>query len=63
MILRRSSVNCRFLFKILAAEKALSVQVHPNKRQAEIGFARERSKQESPLTTGHRNYKDSEPQT
>lgn len=30
-----------FLFKILAAEKALSVQVHPNKRQAEVGFARE----------------------
>ncbi|MCZ8488932.1 hypothetical protein O9992_22400 [Vibrio lentus] len=25
----------------MAAEKALSVQVHPNKRQAEIGFARE----------------------
>ncbi|OBT19741.1 mannose-6-phosphate isomerase, class I [Vibrio tasmaniensis] len=47
-----------FLFKILAAEKALSVQVHPNKHQAELGFARE--EQESiPLTAGHRNYKDS----
>lgn len=30
-----------FLFKVLAAEKALSVQVHPNKNQAETGFAKE----------------------
>jgi len=30
-----------FLFKVLAAEKALSVQVHPNKNQAETGFTRE----------------------
>lgn len=28
-----------YLFKILAAEKALSIQVHPNKQQAERGFA------------------------
>ncbi|MCG9639372.1 mannose-6-phosphate isomerase, class I [Vibrio sp. Isolate34] len=47
-----------FLFKILAAEKALSVQVHPNKRQAELGFARE-EQAKIPLTAGHRNYKDS----
>lgn len=30
-----------YLFKVLAAEKALSIQVHPNKAQAEIGFAKE----------------------
>ncbi|MCL9776542.1 mannose-6-phosphate isomerase, class I [Vibrio methylphosphonaticus] len=47
-----------FLFKILAAEKALSVQVHPNKHQAEIGFAKE-EQAKIPLTAGHRNYKDS----
>ncbi|MGF1750686.1 mannose-6-phosphate isomerase, class I [Vibrio cionasavignyae] len=47
-----------FLFKILAAEKALSVQVHPNKDQAEIGFAKE-EQAKIPLTAGHRNYKDS----
>lgn len=46
-----------YLFKILAAEKALSIQVHPSKAQAEIGFAKE---QEAgiPLSAGHRNYKD-----
>ncbi len=27
-----------FLFKILAAEHALSIQVHPSKQDAEIGF-------------------------
>jgi mannose-6-phosphate isomerase len=28
-----------FLLKVLAAEKALSIQVHPGRRQAEAGFA------------------------
>jgi mannose-6-phosphate isomerase len=29
-----------FLFKVLCAEKALSIQVHPSKAQAEAGFAK-----------------------
>lgn len=46
-----------FLFKVLAAEKALSVQVHPNKQQAETGFALEQQSgiaQDDP----NRNYRD-----
>lgn len=46
-----------YLFKILAAEKALSIQVHPNKKQAEQGFAKE-EQQGIALTAAHRNYKD-----
>lgn len=46
-----------YLFKVLAAEKALSIQVHPNKQQAELGFALE-EKQDIPLTAANRNYKD-----
>jgi mannose-6-phosphate isomerase len=30
-----------FLLKVLAADRALSVQLHPNREQAEAGFARE----------------------
>ena len=30
-----------FLFKVLCAEKALSIQVHPSKAQAEAGLAKE----------------------
>ncbi|MBY8197525.1 mannose-6-phosphate isomerase, class I [Vibrio fluvialis] len=30
-----------YLFKVLAADNALSIQVHPSKEAAEIGFARE----------------------
>ncbi|CAM3751132.1 Mannose-6-phosphate isomerase [Vibrio aerogenes CECT 7868] len=46
-----------FLFKILAAEQALSVQVHPDKSQAENGFAKEEAAG-IPRTAAHRNYKD-----
>ncbi|MBY7860801.1 mannose-6-phosphate isomerase, class I [Vibrio fluvialis] len=46
-----------YLFKVLAAEKALSIQVHPNKRQAELGFAAE-NQQGIPLNAANRNYKD-----
>ncbi|PNH93701.1 mannose-6-phosphate isomerase, class I [Vibrio diazotrophicus] len=46
-----------YLFKVLAAEKALSIQVHPNKRQAELGFVAE-EQQGVPLTAANRNYKD-----
>ncbi|MGR5147854.1 mannose-6-phosphate isomerase, class I [Photobacterium alginatilyticum] len=46
-----------YLFKVLAAEKALSIQVHPSKAQAEVGFAKEQDAG-IPLSAGHRNYKD-----
>jgi mannose-6-phosphate isomerase len=46
-----------FLLKILAASKALSIQVHPDLRQAEAGYAAEDAAgvaRDSP----HRNYRD-----
>ena len=46
-----------FLFKVLAAEKALSIQVHPNKAQAEKGFLEE-EKLAIPIDDKKRNYKD-----
>ncbi|WP_170114878.1 mannose-6-phosphate isomerase, class I [Photobacterium rosenbergii] len=46
-----------YLFKVLAAEKALSIQVHPSKAQAEAGFAKE-EELGIPRTAGNRNYKD-----
>lgn len=46
-----------FLFKVLAAGKPLSIQVHPNKEQAEAGFARE-NQAGIDLKAENRNYKD-----
>lgn len=46
-----------YLFKVLAAEKALSIQVHPSKSQAELGFALE-DQQGILFSAGNRNYKD-----
>jgi len=46
-----------FLFKILAAARPLSIQVHPHKAQAEEGFAREKA-MGIPLDAPHRNYRD-----
>ncbi|PSU61804.1 mannose-6-phosphate isomerase, class I [Photobacterium phosphoreum] len=46
-----------YLFKVLAAEKALSVQVHPSKHQAEIGYAKE-EKTGIARNAANRNYKD-----
>ncbi|SHO58707.1 mannose-6-phosphate isomerase, class I [Vibrio quintilis] len=46
-----------YLFKVLAAGNALSIQVHPNKTQAEVGFARE-NELEIPMNAYNRNYKD-----
>ncbi|TGA68313.1 mannose-6-phosphate isomerase, class I [Aliivibrio fischeri] len=46
-----------YLFKVLAAEKALSIQVHPNKQQAVDGFEKE-EKTGIALTAFNRNYKD-----
>jgi mannose-6-phosphate isomerase len=46
-----------YLFKVLAAAKPLSIQAHPNLRQAKEGFARE-NRLGIPLTASNRNYKD-----
>ena len=46
-----------FLFKVLAAAKPLSIQAHPNQRQAKEGFIRENEKG-IPLEAANRNYRD-----
>jgi len=46
-----------FLFKILDVRQMLSIQVHPGKQSAAIGFAIENEKG-IPATAAHRNYKD-----
>lgn len=46
-----------YLFKILDVREMLSIQVHPTKAEAEIGFARE-NQQGIPLDAPQRNYKD-----
>lgn len=46
-----------FLLKVLAAEAPLSIQAHPNQKQARDGFARE-NKQGIPIDAPQRNYKD-----
>lgn len=54
---KKFSNSLPFLFKVLAAEKPLSIQAHPNRDQARHGFSRENS-QGIPLNAPHRNYKD-----
>ena len=46
-----------YLFKILDVEKMLSIQVHPSKENAEIGFLKEQLAG-LPIDATHRNYKD-----
>ncbi|MET5962071.1 mannose-6-phosphate isomerase [Citrobacter amalonaticus] len=46
-----------FLFKVLCAAQPLSIQVHPNKRNSEIGFAKENAAG-IPMDAAERNYKD-----
>lgn len=46
-----------FLFKVLAAAMPLSIQAHPNLRQAKEGFARENSLG-IPLNASNRSYRD-----
>lgn len=46
-----------FLFKVLSAETPLSIQVHPNKQNSELGFERENA-QGIALNASNRNYKD-----
>ena len=53
-----------FLFKILAIDAPLSIQVHPTDEQAAAGFEDEQARG-VPLDAPHRNYKDrySKPET
>ncbi|MFK7771426.1 MAG: mannose-6-phosphate isomerase, class I [Saprospiraceae bacterium] len=46
-----------YLFKVLDVNKMLSIQTHPTKKAAEIGFARE-EKAGISVTAFNRNYKD-----
>ncbi|EOW2749185.1 mannose-6-phosphate isomerase [Enterobacter hormaechei] len=46
-----------FLFKVLCADQQLSIQVHPNKKASELGFAKENAAG-IPLDAAERNYKD-----
>lgn len=46
-----------FLFKVLCAAQPLSIQVHPNKHNSEIGFAKENAAG-IPMDAAERNYKD-----
>ncbi|MBS0014064.1 MAG: mannose-6-phosphate isomerase, class I [Desulfobacterales bacterium] len=46
-----------YLFKVLAARQPLSIQAHPDTRQARQGFDRE-NEQQIPIDAAHRNYRD-----
>ncbi|MEJ2602307.1 MAG: mannose-6-phosphate isomerase, class I [Gammaproteobacteria bacterium] len=46
-----------YLLKVLSAAVPLSIQAHPNRTQAESGYAREEAAG-VPYTAPHRNYKD-----
>ncbi len=56
-VFERFGPRLPFLFKVLAAEHPLSIQVHPGVRQARAGFARE-NRAGIPLDAPRRNYKD-----
>ena len=46
-----------YLLKVLDVRQMLSIQVHPNKANAKVGFENE-DKLNIPVTAAHRNYKD-----
>ncbi len=46
-----------YLFKVLSTAAPLSIQSHPSKKQAEVGFARE-NEAGIPRSAAYRNYKD-----
>jgi len=54
---KKYSNQLPFLFKVLAAAKPLSIQVHPNRAQAKEGFERE-DQLGIPLDAENRNYRD-----
>jgi mannose-6-phosphate isomerase len=49
--------NLPFLFKVLAADQPLSIQAHPDRKQARDGYQAENAKK-IPLEAFERNYKD-----
>jgi mannose-6-phosphate isomerase class I len=55
--LERFGPRLPFLMKVLAAERMLSLQAHPNEEQAREGFAREEARG-LPRDAPHRSYKD-----
>jgi mannose-6-phosphate isomerase len=59
-VARRFGGRLPFLLKILAAEKALSIQLHPNRAQAEAGYAAEEARG-VPRGARHRVYVDDWP--
>ncbi len=54
---RRFSNTFPYLFKVLAAEKPLSIQAHPDRDRAQFGFMHENAIG-VPLDAPERNYKD-----
>jgi len=56
-VAERFSNMLPFLFKVLAADCPLSIQVHPNLEQAQAGFERE-NRLGIPLDAADRNYRD-----
>jgi mannose-6-phosphate isomerase len=56
-VIERFGRRLPFLFKVLAAGQPLSIQAHPNGRQARDGFDRE-NRAGIALDAPHRNYKD-----
>jgi len=60
LLARGKEARLPFLLKILAAEKPLSIQAHPNAEQAIEGFARENDAGLA-LSAADRNYKDDKP--
>jgi mannose-6-phosphate isomerase len=56
-VAKRFSNGLPFLFKVLAADCPLSIQVHPNLEQAGAGFERE-NRLGIPLDAAARNYRD-----
>ena len=56
-VVERFGARLPFLLKILAADKPLSMQVHPTRAQAEAGFAAE-DEAGVPRSAAHRNYRD-----
>jgi mannose-6-phosphate isomerase len=53
----RFGARLPYLFKVLAAAAPLSIQAHPNREQASLGFERENAAG-IPLDAPHRNYRD-----
>ncbi len=51
--------NLPYLFKVLAVQKPLSLQAHPNQHQAKRGYRKE-SRFKIPLQSPRRSYKDSQ---